>query len=214
MKRLLMIAGAGLGLALLAGGIVFGVAAAQDGEGDGLGQQLIARVATKLGVGEEDLRAAIAEAQSEIIDEAVAEGRLTPEQGERLKERIEEGRLLGPLAGYHLRHRVCHGAQRLILGSAATVLDMEREELLSQLKEGQTLAQIAEANGFTVEEFESALLEQVQQDLSALVAEGKITQRQADAIFERIEEHIDRIVNAHFGRQGVQAFMEKRQPQF
>lgn len=199
MKKLLMIVGAGLGLALLAGGVVFGVAAAQDG-GDSLGQQLIARVAAKLGVGEEELRTAIAEAQSEIIDEAVVEGRLTPEQGERLKERIEEGRLLGPLAAYHLRHRLCHGAQRLILRSAANVLDMERSDLLNQLKEGQTLAQVAEAQGFSVDDFKVALLEQVQQDLSTFVAEGKLTQRQADAIFARIEEYIDRIVNAHFGR--------------
>jgi len=197
-----------VGTAVIGGGI--GLAVAQDE--DTPVQTFLGRVADKLGIGEDELRSAMTEAEQEVIDERVAEGKLTAEQGEALKERIENGDLLAPLRGKLAgqRGRFCDGvfdcirdrvrAQdgRLPMEAAATVLDMEPEELLSELQEGKTLAEVAEES-MSVDEFTAAMLAQVRQELDALVAEGKLTQEQADANFERVEENIDRIVNAQAG---------------
>ncbi len=195
--------------ALIGGGIGLVVAQGEDTPV----QTFLGRVAEKLGIGEDELRSAMTEAEQDIIDERVAEGKLTAEQGQRLKERIEERGLLGPGGGPlgGPRDRVCDRVfdcirdrardrdGRLPMEAAATVLNMEPEDLLSELKEGSTLAQVAEEQGMPVEEFTAALLAQVQQELDALVAEGKLTEQQANTIYEGIEENIDRIANAQPG---------------
>ncbi len=213
MRRILIAALAIMlvGTAVIGGGI--GLAVAQDE--DTPIESFLGRVADKLGIGEDELRSAMTEAEQDIIDERVAEGTLTAEQGERLRERIENEGLLGPRGGSleGQRGRFCddvfacirervrehvHGQDgRLPMEAAATVLGMEPEALLSELQEGKTLAQVAEEEqGMAVDEFTVALLTQVRQELDALVADGKLSEEQADAIYDRVEENIDDIVNA------------------
>jgi polyhydroxyalkanoate synthesis regulator phasin len=192
--------------AVIGGGIGLAVAQGEDTPV----QSFLGRVADKLGIGEDELRSAMTEAEQDIIDERVAEGKLTAEQGERLKERIEEKGLLGPRGGLAdgPRGRFCDRVFDCIRGgvrgwngqltteAAATVLDMEPEALLSELQEGKTLAEVAEEQGMAVDELTAAMLAEVQQEMDALVADGELTQEQADAIYERVEENIDDIVNA------------------
>jgi polyhydroxyalkanoate synthesis regulator phasin len=201
-----------VGTALIGGGI--GLAVAQDE--DTPIESFLGRVADKLGIGEDELRSAMTEAEQDILDEQVAEGKLTAEQGDALKERIEEKGLLGPRDRFGIRDRfcehvfdcirkrVCNGASDCVDGrvrdhtveAAATVLGLELEELVDELKDGKTLAEVAEEQGMAVDELTAAMLPEVRQELDALVAEGKLTQEQADANFEHVEENIDRIVNA------------------
>jgi len=218
MKRILIAALAIVlvGTAVIGGGI--GLAVAQDE--DTPVQTFLGRVADKLGIGEDELRSAMTEAEQEVIDERVAEGKLTAEQGERLKERIEEKGLLGPRGGLlegardqgRIRDHLCDRVFDCIpdrvrdrahdrvrdhtLEAAAAVLGMEPEELLSELQDGKTMAEVAEERGMAVDELTAAMLPQVRQELDALVAEGKLIQEQADANFEHVEENIDRIVSA------------------
>ncbi|UCH86668.1 MAG: hypothetical protein JSU97_09165 [Dehalococcoidia bacterium] len=222
MRRILIaaLAIALVSTAVIGGGI--GLAVAQDEETPV--QSFLGRVAEKLGIGEDELRSAVTEAEQDIIDERVAEGKLSEEEGEALKERIESGDLLAPLrrtlAGPRhrlcehvfdcIRERVCNGASDCVDGrvrdhtveAAATVLGLELEELVDELKDGKTLAEVAEEQGMAADEFTAAMLPEVRQELDALVAEGKLTQEQADAIYDRVEENIDDIVNALPKRHG------------
>jgi len=181
-KRLMIIA---VAVAVLALGVVAIGGAAAD-EDDGLVGSFLARVAEKLGVSEDELQTAIDEARTETLDEAVAEGTLTEEQAERL----QEGKF--PFRGFggRLWHR--HGD---VMGAAAEVLDMPQADLMEQLRDGNSLAEVAEAQGMDVETFKAALLDQVQAQLNELVADGDLTQEQADEIFQRTEEKIDDIVS-------------------
>ena len=85
MKGLLMIVAAVVVLAV--GAVAVGGAATSAQEGDGPLGTFLGRVAEKLGISEEEFEAAVDEARTELIDEAVAEGRLTEAQAERLQER-------------------------------------------------------------------------------------------------------------------------------
>ncbi len=189
---LLVIAGA---FVIGAGVLVATGAGAQEGEGERRGERFIAETAERLGVTPEELTTAMTGAQFEIIDEKVADGTLTEEQGAKLKERIEE---YGPLSIAGLKHRdgskvVCRGA-KLVLGAAAEVLAMDRGEIAEAIRSGQSLVAIAEGQGQSVEEFTEALLNAIKEQLDAKVAEGAITQEQADRAFGAIEEQIDRIM--------------------
>ncbi len=182
MKRLLMIVAAVVVLAV--GAVAVGGAATSAQEGDGPLGTFLGRVAEKLGISEEEFETVIDEARTELIDEAVAEGRLTEEQAERLQERGF------PFAG----GRMGHGRGQVI-EAAAQVLGTPQEELKDELKDGSSLAEIVEAQGMSVEEFKAELLNQLQPLLDSDVADGTLTQEQADKIFECAEEKIDSILS-------------------
>ena len=61
--------------------------------------------------------------------------------------------------------------------------------------DGNSLAEIAEAQGIDVEQLKTDLLAAAKEDLDAKVAEGELTQERADKIYERFSENIDRFVN-------------------
>ncbi len=193
MKRLFLIVPAVIALGLLLGAAVV---SAQDG-GDGPVRSLASRVAEKLGISEDQLSSAFKESEADMVDEAVANGRLTPEQGDRIKERIQNapGLGLGVLdrmhdrAGKHLGHR-------LVVNAAATVLEDDPLAIVEQLKAGTSLLEMAEADGMTAEQFKTALLAEIKTTLDGKVQEGAITQAQADRIFSAVETNIDRIINA------------------
>ncbi len=188
MKRLLMIVAAVAVLGVAA--VAIGEAATSAREGDGPIGTLLGKVAAKLGVTESELQTAIDEARTETIDEAVAEGRLTEEQAERLRE-----------GGFPF-HRRLHRAGCHILDAAADVLEMEKDDLVAELREGNSLADVAAAQGIGVGGFKAQLLAEVQADIDAKVADGTITQEQADRLSEGLEERIDNIVNAQPGEGG------------
>ncbi len=188
MKRLLIVAAAVavLGLAV----VTIGGAVTSAQEGDGPIGSFLSKVADKLGVSEDELKTAIDEARDETIDEAVAEGRLTEEQAERLRE-----------GGFTFNRRL-HRAGGHILNAAADVLEMEKDDLVVELREGNSLADVAAAQGIDVDSFKAQLLAEVQTDIDAKVADGTITQEQADQLSEGLEERIDNIVNAQLGEGG------------
>jgi hypothetical protein len=183
MKRLMI--GAVAVAVLVLGVVAIGGAAADEDDGP-LGT-FLSKVADKLGVSEDELQTAIDEARTETLDEAVDEDLLTEEQAERLQEGDFPFRGL-PRQGP--RHGPGH-----VMDAAVEVLDMPRDELMEQLRDGTSLAEVAEAQGKDLEAFKAELLDQVKAQLDELVAEDDLTQDQADEIFQRTEENIDSIVN-------------------
>ena len=195
MKKTLLILGAVAALAVAI--VAVAAVGAQEGTPDAEkpADEFIAKTAENLGITVDELTAAMTNARFEMIDEAVADGKLTEEQAAKLKERIQE---YGPLIQPHRvkdKHRACLGA-RFMVSAAATVLDMEAADLTEQLKSGQSLAAVAEAQGMSVDDFKAGLLSQVKTELDTKVADGKLAQERADKIYAGVEENIDRIISA------------------
>ncbi len=92
--------------------------------------------------------------------------------------------------------RACLAA-RFTVNAAAEVLDMEKSAVVEALRSGQSLAEIAEAQGMSADDFKAALLEQVKSDLDAKVSEGKLSQERADKIYQAFEKHVDQVINFH-----------------
>ena len=187
MKRLFipLITAAALGLA------VVGVGAGLAQQGNGSASTFLAKVAAKLGIGEDKLTTAVDEAYDETLDEAVAAGRLTQAQADTLKER---GFDFAPRFGPRFGGRMQPGGVR-VMDAAATVLGMTVDDLRTELKDGKSLADVAEAKGINVDELTADLLAQVKTQLDGLVGEGKLTQEQADSIYAQTESNIDQIVS-------------------
>ena len=163
-----------------------------------------AAVAEKLGVTTAELQTAYEEAALEQLDAAVAAGRLTEEEADAIRERIEAGGFLGPHFGFGFGHHIEGGPA---LEGAADYLGLTEAELHERIRDGQTLAEIAEAEGKSVAGLEQALLAAGKERLDQAVEDGRITAAQRDELLERLEAKIDALVN---GR----PLLEKRGPGF
>jgi hypothetical protein len=150
---------------------------------------VVSDAAQQLGVSPERLSAALRKALENRVDAAVADGRLTQAQGDALKERIAAGDvlLLGLRGGPHGFGHDHHG-----LDGAAAYLGLSEDALRTQLESGQTLAQVAQAQGKTVSGLIDALVAEEKQELAAAVTAGRLTQAQAD---ERLAELRARITD-------------------
>ena len=88
------------------------------------------------------------------------------------------------------------------LDAAAKYLGLTEAELHTQLESGKTLAEIAKAQGKTVDGLKKALTDATKTKLDAAVKAGTITQAQADELLKRATEHLDDLVNGTFGPHG------------
>jgi hypothetical protein len=156
-------------------------------------------VAARLGIPPEKLRDAFRAALTARIDAAVAAGRLTPEQGARLKARLANanGLGLGIRKAFAKRDHAFRGrvvARGKGVGAVATYLGLSREALRAELAKGQSLAEIAKAKGKTTDGLVAAVLVPAKAALAKAVANGRLTQQRADAILARLTERVASLV--------------------
>jgi hypothetical protein len=162
-------------------------------------------VAKHLGISSQELEDATRAAAIDQVDQAVKDGRLTQEQADELKSRIESGDVPGFLGPgvFGFGHRFGQdgpGGHHMFLfghklGAAAEYLGLTEAELREQLADGKSLADVAEAQGKTVDGLKDAILKAARTNLDEAVEAERLTQEQADAFYERLESVVDDIVN-------------------
>ena len=157
---------------------------------------LVDQVAARLGVTPEQLRTAFRATLVARVDAAVAAGKLTPEQGTRLKDRIAKanGLGLGAAAGKRKALGQKLGKRLGAKGPVATYLGMTREALVAELRKGQSLAQIAKAHGKSVDGLVAAMVAPLKAHLATAVENDRLTKQRADALLERITDRLERLV--------------------
>ena len=82
------------------------------------------------------------------------------------------------------------GGKYLVKEAAAEVLGLGEEEVRGALRDGQSLAELAEAQGMSVEDFSAALLSNIRADLQAQLDAGEITQEEFDEISAELSENL------------------------
>ena len=159
-------------------------------------------VAKRLNVTPAALKAALKGANDDRIDAAVAAGKITKEQGDAMKARAAQGGI--PFFGGGSSRRRLRLGHRgpASLDAAAKYLGLTEAELHTQLESGKTLAEIAKAQGKTVDGLKKALTADAKTKLDAAVKAGTITQAQADELLKRTTDHLDDLVNGKFGPHG------------
>jgi hypothetical protein len=187
---------AGAAAALAVGGAGAGVAATKLTHSPSAESQAIVNDAAKsLGVEPSKLEAALKKAFEDRIDAAVAAGRLTKAQGNELKQRIESGDfpLFGPPAfgpDFGPPHPFFHG-----LDAAASYLGLTEEQLESRLNSGKTLAQIAKAQGKSVDGLKDAMLADAKAKLDDAVKAGRLSKAEEQQVLKDLEQRTDDLVN-------------------
>jgi hypothetical protein len=160
-------------------------------------QAVINDAAAELGVEPGELSNALKQALKNRVDAAVADGRLTKDQGDRIKERIEANEVplfgLGPGRGFHR-----HGPFHAKLEGAAEYLGMTQAQLREALGEGKTLAQVARDRDRSVEGLIDALVEDAEQKLQEDVEAGRLTESEKTEMLSGLRRRITDLVNGRF----------------
>ena len=190
--------------AVVAAGAGVAIAANREQSPQQESQTVLNEVARELGVTPAKLRTALENALVKRVDAAVADGRLTREQADRLEARIRSGDV--PLLSPRPHPRRAHGPFGRFgrLDAAASYLGVDHAELREALRSGRSLADVARENGKSVDGLVSALTNAATERLEAAVAAGRLTDAQRDEIASRLEQRIRRFVDGTFerGRRG------------
>ncbi len=189
------LSGGMLGLTLAAV-LLGGTAVAQTEATDtGESASFLERLAGKFGMTADELVKTIKDTRIEMVDEAVENGRLTVQQGDALKQRIESA------DGSFLKERRERAAARyawkqldIDIQAIATQLQMTADGLRAELESGATLEEVIIAQGLTVDVVVAALVADAGTTLAVAVADGDLTQAQADRILTHLPDRLTRAI--------------------
>jgi hypothetical protein len=200
-------------MVVLAGGA--GVAMAASG-GNPPASNFFDSVAKHLGVSPQKLKDATKAAAIDQVNEALAAGRITKDQADAMKKRIEAGDVPplggfggrafgpgpggpGPGAGPGLGLGAGPGMIKPFiddgLSAAAKYLGLSESALRTQLGNGKSLADVAKAQNKDVSGLQAAIVAAATSDLDKAVADKKLTQAQADAALSALKSHVGDLVN-------------------
>ncbi len=181
---------AAAGLAVGAGAAVAATQATPQQQSDAI----VADAAKQLGVSSDKLTAALKQALENQVDAALTAGQITQAQADQMKAAIESGQLplLGLRGGPHGDHGPGHGAD---LSTAASYLGVTAAELRTSLAAGKSLADVATAQGKSVDGLVAALVDAAKQRLDDDVSAGRLTDAQRQSILADLEQRITNLVN-------------------
>ena len=165
------------------------------------GGRSLAQIAAERGIDEATLMQTISASVRARLDEAVAAGRLTPEQADarfaRLQQRLGQWITAPqPAAGTPRERGQRFRAPRRAAGvpsflglrgqealdALATRLGLSGDQLGAELRGGRSLADVAAARGIDQATLLNSITDVARERLAAAVAAGRLTQQQADAL--------------------------------
>ncbi|HET6506224.1 MAG TPA: hypothetical protein VFG42_05510 [Baekduia sp.] len=181
-------------------------------------QSILDDAAQRLNVSPEALKSALGEAEDAQLDAEVKAGRLTQEQADAIKKaRARSGTVLGGpgVGGPGVNGRAAgaghpafggppQGGPGLRFGldirggaidAAAGALGLSRDDLVSKLKAGRSIADVAKARGTSLDDVETAITGAVTKELDQRVTDGKLTAEQRDKLLARLAAHLDELVS-------------------
>jgi hypothetical protein len=163
-------------------------------------------LASRLNVPEDQLDAAVSGALGDTTAQLVKDGKLTQEQANHLTAiagDLFKGVSIPPsanLIGNFMGLMPFSLDQlRQVESDVAQTLKLQTTELETQLKAGQSLADIAKTQGVDLQKVKDTILSSGKTQLDAAVKAGKLTQQQADQAYQMAPQWLDKLVNLKAG---------------
>ena len=165
--------------------------------------QSLADIAAAQGVSIDTVIQALTDDAQTRIAEQVAEGELTQAEADEhlagLEERITERASQAPGEGGRRGQRGFRNAE-----AVAEALGVTTDDLQVAREAGQSLADVATAQGVSIDAVVDAIVDGVEDHLAEEVAEGDLTQEEADERLAGAEERATEKVNVAPGEGGPQ----------
>jgi hypothetical protein len=106
------------------------------------------------------------------------------------------------------RHPILRGLHH-VATAITEATGLERADIVAQLAEGKTLAEVITENGGDVEAVKAQVLAPLEERAAAAVEDERITQERADELLANAGERIDNLLNRVFER--LPEIYERRQ---
>jgi polyhydroxyalkanoate synthesis regulator phasin len=153
-------------------------------------------VASAQEVETEDTGTAVPAGIEDVLADLVEDGVITEEQSTQIADALRDR--IGHFRGH--RGGLDRGGH---LETVAGVIDVDVAALAEALRDGQTIADVAEANGSSAQAVIDALVAEMNTNLDQAVEDGKLTADKADEIRADAPDRIESMVNDEFeGRMG------------
>jgi polyhydroxyalkanoate synthesis regulator phasin len=179
--------------------VVIGVAAVQASPspspsataGKSYAQVFVDKLAAILHLSTAQTQDALKQAELQTVDQMLKDGKITQQQADALKARINAGQGLGLLRGLDRHGFKADGALMRDLKSAelnavASALHMSSSDLQNALRSGKTLSDLETQQKVGDSAVKAAMKNAAKGVLDKAVKAGTITQAQADAILARV----------------------------
>lgn len=154
-------------------------------------QKFLDRLASNLGISTEQLQDGLKTTEKQYVDDAVDNNRITAEQGDHLKQKIDESSGLPGLRRLLDRHPL---AKVLVERNVADALGMEPRDLRAELTSGKTLSQVITEHGQTVDEVVNTTVAKAQARLDQAVSKNVITQEREQQILDNLKTHLTDLI--------------------
>jgi hypothetical protein len=210
MKRVMKVVSAvlvvvALVTALFGAGFVLNVAEAQGpipttpAPSSGLDQSFWQALATRLGTTVERLQQAVKDAGKDTVAQGLADGRLSQAQADRMNQQLDQWQpgQGGPLGlpfgrgggrgGHGPRGGGVLGGQST-LNAVAQALGVTATDLVTELRAGRTLADVAQAKGVDQNTVKQAIITAKKAEVDAAQQAGRLTAEQATQMKQRIDQ--------------------------
>jgi len=153
-------------------------------------------LADKLGTSVDKVQQAIRDALKAVVAQALKDGKLTQSQADTANSRIDQQQFnkppFGPFGGEgHFgmgRGGFAGGAE---LNAAAAKLGMTVQDLVTELRGGKTLADVAKEKNISADDLKAAIITAISAQIDQAVTNGKLTQAQADQLKSNLNSQID-----------------------
>ncbi len=157
----------------------------------------LGKLAAALGIDQAKVESAIKQAESDTIDQAVANGDLAKNPADAMKQQVQQN----PVDLFHIKGldgmgRGGFGRGGFASGivdytavekAVADKLGLSVTDLQGKLKSGATLASLAKEKNVQVQDLYDAAAAAAKTQLDQAVKDGKITQAQADQVYKNIQ---------------------------
>ncbi len=188
-----------------------------------IGDAFWSGLAAKLGVSVDTLKADAVQVRKDMLDQAVKDGRITQAQADQFKQQLDANKLIAPiyigrgnlpptapgfrgpgngqqpLPGFRGRG-FGFGFGTTELEAVAKVVNLSPSDLITQLRGGKTLADIAKAQNVDQATVKQAIIDARKAEIDREVTDGLLTQAQADSLKSRLTpDNIDLTRTPFFG---------------
>jgi hypothetical protein len=149
-------------------------------------QAYLGHLATQLGVSQAKLDTANAAALKATVQDQVTSGKLTQVQADKIEAKLPKSvSCTGAISGLGRTNAAV--AKSVYLTAAAGALGVTEAELKQDLKNGQSISQVAAAKNVTEADFKTKVVAALKAKLDAAVSGKMITQSQEDAQLAKLQ---------------------------
>ncbi len=165
----------------------------------------IQNFASQLGVTVDKLKSALIAALTDTLNQIVKDGGLTQARATQIEQTFSNwvnGGFQGPAFGARGAFPGFRGGfgrgfmvNGVILNSFAKALNISEQTLMSDLQNGQTIADVATAQKLDINQVKQAVLADVKSQLDTAVKNNQMTQTMEDTYMQNLTSRLDSMVN-------------------